>query len=90
MNDGKLSVDQAQDELVRTFNELNNQHPSVFENDFRPTGTIIYSLEIIKNLLYLNKDLLRQDFLNFADTQSSQDGTTKSKAEPEAAKERFF
>jgi hypothetical protein len=68
LNDSQGSMAQVEDELIMRFTQHGYQYSSVTAHHFNPTTR--YSLDIIKNLLYLNKDLLEQQFLYCVNQQS--------------------
>jgi hypothetical protein len=79
LNETKQSIDQLEDPLIIHFTDLGYKHSSVSANPFNPTGTTIYSLDIIKNLLYLNKELLTREYVEFANNLSPQIESNKHK-----------
>ncbi|CAF1362305.1 unnamed protein product, partial [Adineta steineri] len=72
LNETKVPINELEESLIIRFACLGYEHSSVSANHFNPTGTTIYSLDIINNLVYLNKELLRQKYYEFIDKPSPQ------------------
>ncbi|CAF1367348.1 unnamed protein product, partial [Adineta steineri] len=76
LNETKVPINELEESLIIRFTCLGYEHSSVLANYFNPTGTTIYSLDIINNLVYLNKELLRQKYYEFIDKPSPQSDTS--------------
>ena len=95
MNESQLPVNEYITSLTVYFSKLGYRECSVAKRDLNSTGTIIYSLNIINNLHYLNKKLLAETYQTFMDTYDPQIDIKKSKDKNvfvrlyEATKPRF-
>jgi len=76
VNDTGLSMDQLHDTFVLEFATRASENPSVCDQIFNPGGKTIYSYEIIRNLVFVNKVLLKIRFSDFFGVSSPQPQTS--------------
>ena len=72
VNDTQVPIEDLKDEFIMEFTKLGSKNPSVCARTFNPGGTTVYSHEIINNLVFLNKNLLRRKFCQFLAVSSPQ------------------
>ncbi|CAF3061670.1 unnamed protein product [Rotaria socialis] len=63
INDSQLSIDDVADEIVILFTRLGYQESSVIAHSYNPKTQ--YSIDMIYNLIYLNKQLLKAAYTHF-------------------------
>ncbi|CAF2083948.1 unnamed protein product [Rotaria magnacalcarata] len=68
INHRQASIAQVEDEVIMHFTNVGYRDSSFTAYNFNPTTH--YSLDIIKNLVYLSKELLEREFLTFVDHTS--------------------
>ncbi|CAF1443019.1 unnamed protein product, partial [Rotaria sordida] len=68
----QTSIDNLEEIFVSYFTNLAYKTASVTVHHFNPTGTPVYSLDIINSLNYLNQNLLEREFRTFVNQTSSQ------------------
>jgi hypothetical protein len=71
-NEKQTSVSDLKDKLIFTFTALAYKNSLVTAHYYNPETTNLYSIEIIEKLVYLNKELLQQEFIEYFNQHSPQ------------------